>query len=82
MPRPEVLELGDQDVLCTKFSEAGDAIGGAASKVTGAGTEKLNLRNTPAPASEAWASFRGCCLALLYCLPVISNLRQLGLLQS
>ena len=41
MPRPEVLELGDQDVLCTKFSEAGDAIGGAASKVTGAGTEMM-----------------------------------------
>lgn len=35
------MELGDLDVLCTKFSEAGDATGGAASKVTDAGTEKL-----------------------------------------
>lgn len=40
MPRPQVLELGDLDVLCTKFSEAGDATGGVASKVPGAGTEK------------------------------------------
>ena len=28
------------DVLCTKFSEAGDATGGVSSKVPGAGTEK------------------------------------------
>lgn len=42
----------------------------------------LNLRNTLSPTSEAWASLRGCCLAPLYCLPVISNLGQLDLLKK
>lgn len=53
MPRPEVLELGDQDALRTKFSEAGDAAGGAASKVTGAGTEKTE------PPEHSISCFRG-----------------------
>lgn len=53
MARPQVLELGDLDVLCTKFSEAGDATGGAASKVTGAGTEKLE------PQEHSFSCFRG-----------------------
>lgn len=53
MPRLEVLELGDQDVLCTKFSEAGDATGGAASKVTGAGTEQTE------PQEHSISCFRG-----------------------
>lgn len=39
MPRPQVLELGTWDVLCTKFSEA--EVTEELLKVTDAGTEKL-----------------------------------------
>ena len=53
MPRPQVLELGDLDVLGTKFSEAGEATGGAASEVPGAGTEK------PEPQEHPMSRFRG-----------------------
>ena len=53
MPRPQVLELGDLDVLGTKFSEAGEATGRAVSEVPGAGTEK------PEPQEHPMSHFRG-----------------------
>lgn len=48
-----MLELGDLDVLGTKFSEAGEATGRAVSEVPGAGTEK------PEPQEHPMSHFRG-----------------------